>query len=90
MGRHPLFRLVRFRPTERVWLQMQTLLGIPLPLDGFDGAALLVPVPQGRSLDEILGALVNAGVSVRGRALVGSHARRYMVSASGHLAPVDQ
>jgi chorismate mutase len=61
-----------------------------VPDRGFDGAALLVPVPQGRPLDEILGALVNAGVSVRGRALVGSHARRYMVSAGGHLAPVDQ
>jgi chorismate mutase len=61
-----------------------------VPDRGFDGAALLLPVPQGRPLDEILGALVNAGVSVRGRALVGSHARRYMVSAGGHLAPVDQ
>jgi hypothetical protein len=48
---------------------------------GFDGAALLVPVQQGQELDEIIGALVNAGASVRGRALVGSHARRYTVTA---------
>ena len=61
-----------------------------VPDRGFDGAALLVPVPQDRSLDDILDALVNAGVSVRSRALVGGHARRYMVSADGHLAPVGQ
>ena len=48
---------------------------------GFDGAALLVPVPQGQALDEITGALVGAGVSVRGRALVGSHGSRYTVPA---------
>lgn len=48
---------------------------------GFDGAALLVPVPQGQALDEITGALIDAGASVRGRALVGSHTRRYTVTA---------
>jgi chorismate mutase len=48
---------------------------------GFDSAALLVPVPEGRALDEITGTLVNAGASVRGLALVGSHARRYTVTA---------
>jgi chorismate mutase len=63
---------------------------LAVPEGEFDGAALLVPVPQGRSLDEISSALVNAGVSVRSRALVGGHARRYMVSADGHLAPVGQ
>jgi chorismate mutase len=63
---------------------------VVVPEGEFDGAALLLPVPQGRSLDGILGALVNAGVSVRSRALVGSHARRYMVSGGGHLAPVGQ
>ena len=60
---------------------------VVVPDRGFDGAALLVPVPQGRSLDEINGALVNAGVSVRNCTLVGSHASRYMVSADTRLAP---
>jgi chorismate mutase len=50
---------------------------VVVPDRGFDGAALLVPVPQGQLLDEITGALVSAGVSVRGCTLVGSHARRY-------------
>jgi hypothetical protein len=63
---------------------------IVVPEGEFDGAALLLPVPEGRSLDGILSALVNAGVSLRSRALVGSHARRYMVSADGRLTPVGQ
>jgi chorismate mutase len=63
---------------------------VVVPDRGFDGAALLVPVPQGRALDEITGALVNAGASVRGRALVGSHARRYTVTADTRPAPAAQ
>jgi chorismate mutase len=51
-----------------------------------DGAALLVSVPQGRKLDEIGAALVAAGASVASAALVGSHATRYTVSASGLVA----
>lgn len=58
------------------------------PDRGFDGAALLVPVSQGQALDDITAALVDAGVSVRGRALVGSHARRYTVAADGRAAAV--
>jgi hypothetical protein len=57
---------------------------VAVPDRGFDGAALLVSVAQGTCLDDIAAALVNAGVSVRSRALVGSHARRYMVGATGH------
>jgi len=60
---------------------------VVVPDRGFDGAALLVPVAQGQSLDEITGALVNAGVSVRSRTLVGSHAKRYMVSAAAPSLP---
>jgi chorismate mutase len=63
---------------------------VVVPDRGFDGAALLVPVPQGQSLDEITGALVSAGASVRGSTLVGSHARRYMVSADARPAPAGQ
>ena len=63
---------------------------VVVPDRGFDGAALLVPVPQGQSLDEITGVLVGAGVSVRNRALVGSHARRYMVSADAGPAPAGR
>jgi hypothetical protein len=61
---------------------------VVVPDRGFDGAALLVAVPQDQSLDEITDALVSAGVSVRSRTLVGSHARRYMVSADARPAPV--
>src|SRR5215813_4390950 len=63
---------------------------VVVPDRGFDGAALLVPVPQGQSLDDITAALVNAGVSVRSRTLVGGHARRYMVPADAGLAPVGR
>ncbi len=63
---------------------------VVVPDRGFDGAALLVPVPQGRSLDHMIGVLVNAGVSVRSSTLVGSHASRYMVSADARPAPVGR
>jgi chorismate mutase len=53
---------------------------IAVPDRAFDGAALLISVPQGGSLDPITGALVEAGVSVRSAALVGSHATRYTVA----------
>lgn len=56
---------------------------VAVPDGAFDGAALLVSVPQGRTLDGILQALVNSGTSVRSTALVGSHATRYTVPA-GH------
>jgi chorismate mutase len=55
---------------------------IAVPDSAFDGAALLVSVPQGE-IDALTGALVNAGASVRSKALVGSHARRYTVTAEG-------
>jgi chorismate mutase len=48
----------------------------------FDGAALLISVPQG-GIEAVMQALVNAGASVRSKALVGSHARRYTVTAEG-------
>jgi chorismate mutase len=56
---------------------------VAVPDGAFDGAALLISVPQGRTLDGILQALVNTGASVRSTALVGSHATRYTVPA-GH------
>jgi chorismate mutase len=55
---------------------------IAVPDSAFDGAALLVSVPQGR-IDMLARLLVNAGASVRSKALVGSHARRYTVTAEG-------
>jgi chorismate mutase len=57
---------------------------IAVPDSAFDGAALLVSVPQGR-IDVLAGLLVNAGASVRSKALVGSHARRYTVTAEGAM-----
>ena len=56
---------------------------VAVPDRAFDGAALLVSVPQDRKFDEILGALVESGASVRSAALVGSHATRYTVSPDG-------
>jgi chorismate mutase len=56
---------------------------IAVPQGAFDGAALLVSVPQGLNIAEIAGALAKAGASVRSQALVGSHATRYTVSADG-------
>ena len=54
---------------------------VAVPDRAFDGAALLVTLPQGVSLDEVSGALVKAGATVRSTALVGSHATRYTVAA---------
>ena len=51
---------------------------IAVPDRAFDGAALLVSVPQG-GIAAVAEALVNTGASVRSRALVGSHATRYTV-----------
>jgi len=54
---------------------------IAAPDRAFDGAALLVTLPQGVALDAVSATLVKAGASVRSAALVGSHARRYTVAA---------
>ncbi len=54
---------------------------IAVPDRAFDGAALLVTLPQGVNLDAVSEALVKAGASVRSAALVGSHATRYTVAA---------
>jgi chorismate mutase len=56
---------------------------VAVPDRAFDGAALLVSVPQSKTLDDVTAALVNAGASVRSQALVGSHATRYRVAAEG-------
>jgi len=56
---------------------------IAVPDRAFDGAALLISVPQGGSIDRVTDTLVKAGASVPATALVGSHATRYRVSAEG-------
>jgi chorismate mutase len=56
---------------------------LAVPDRAFDGAALLVSVPQGGSIAAVTNALIKAGASVRASALVGSHATRYRVSAKG-------
>jgi chorismate mutase len=63
---------------------------IAVPDRAFDGAALLISIPQGRSFEEIATALVNAGASVRSRALVGSHATRYTVTADARAVPTGR
>jgi chorismate mutase len=61
---------------------------VAVPEGAFDGAALLLAVAKAGppTLDEIAVALVGAGASVRSRALVGSHARRYTVSPNAGSA----
>jgi len=59
---------------------------IAVPHGSYDGAALLLSLPQGRKLKEITDALVAAGGSVRGAALVGGHATRYTVSPASKSA----
>jgi chorismate mutase len=54
---------------------------LAVPDRAFDGAALLVSLPVGRKLEDITGALVKSGASVRSTALVGGHATRYTVAA---------
>ena len=56
---------------------------IAVPDSAFDGAALLVSVPQGSSITKIADSLVKAGATVRSSALVGSHATRYTLPAAG-------
>ena len=55
---------------------------IAVPDRAFDGAALLVTLPKGVTLETIGAALVKAGATVRSSALVGSHATRYTVAAA--------
>ena len=55
---------------------------IAVPDRAFDGAALLVSVPRG-GIDALVSVMVRAGASVRSKALVGSHATRYTVTADG-------
>jgi chorismate mutase len=71
-------------PASRAIAPLADVLAVPDRVS--DGAALLISVPQGRTLDEIGAALVAAGASVASSALVGSHATRYTVSASGLVA----
>ena len=54
---------------------------VAVPDQAFDGAALLISVPQGGSIAAITEALIKAGATVRASACVGSHATRYRVSA---------
>ena len=54
---------------------------IAVPDRAFDGAALLITLPKGVTLDTIGKALVKADASIRSSALVGSHATRYTVAA---------
>lgn len=58
---------------------------IAVPEGTFDGAALLVSVPTGK-IEELTSVLVEAGASVRSKALVGSHATRYTVTADGPVS----
>ena len=54
---------------------------LAVPDRAFDGAALLVTLPQDQSIGTVTETLVKAGATVRATALVGSHATRYTVAA---------
>jgi chorismate mutase len=56
---------------------------VAVPDQAFDGAALLISVPQGGSIAAITDALIAADASVRASGRVGSHATRYRVSGQG-------
>ena len=56
---------------------------LAVPDRAFDGAALLVSLPQGGRIDEVTAALVEASASVRASTLVGSHAGRYRLEGAG-------
>ncbi|WP_425908044.1 chorismate mutase [Nitrobacter sp. TKz-YC02] len=60
---------------------------VAVPDGAFDGAALLVSITGGTSLDTIKSALIEAGASVRSMALVGSHATRYTMPSSRAARP---
>jgi len=55
---------------------------VAVPDRAFDGAALLVSVPNGGSIDRIIDTLITSGASVRASTLVGSHATRYRVKGA--------
>jgi hypothetical protein len=54
---------------------------VAAPDRAFDGAALLISVPQGGSIAAITDALIKAGASVRASTLVGGHATSYRLPA---------
>jgi chorismate mutase len=60
---------------------------VAVPDGAFDGAALLVSITGGTSLDTIKSALIEAGASIRSMALVGSHATRYTMPSSRAARP---
>jgi chorismate mutase len=66
-------------PTARALAALAEVIAVPDR--AFDGAALLISVPPGGKLADIVSALVRTGASVRSTALVGSHASRYKVPA---------
>ena len=55
---------------------------IAVPDRAFDGAALLISVPQGGKVERVIDTLIKSGASVRAAALVGSHTTRYRVNGS--------
>ena len=54
-----------------------------VPDRAFDGAALLISVPQGGSIGMVTDLLIKSGASVRSSTLVGSHATRYRIADGG-------
>jgi len=59
---------------------------LAVPDLAFDGAALLMSIPQGGSIEAVTRALIKSGASVRSSTFVGSHATRYRIASSGAAA----
>jgi chorismate mutase len=62
---------------------------LAVPDRAFDGAALLVSVPQGGRINQITAALIETSASVRASTLVGSHASRYSVEGPRPQPPTS-
>jgi chorismate mutase len=60
---------------------------IAVPDTAFDGAALLISLPQEKRVEDATGTLVACGASIRSVTPVGSHARQYRI-ATDHAARI--
>jgi chorismate mutase len=62
---------------------------IAAPDTAFDGAALLISIPEGKRIEEATRALVQYGASIRSVTPVGSHARQYRIPADRITAAAE-
>jgi chorismate mutase len=63
---------------------------IAVPDTAFDGAALLISLPQEKRIEEATSALAACGASIRSVTLVGCHARQYRIVADAIARIADE